>query len=96
MSLETPLASPDQPALLPDSHPYYQQFSAFEFRDLDTDAYQECEDALKQPKTKNFIVDFGGAKKDGGQAWCALNVEAKNIAALLQKRRQLELRTRWM
>jgi hypothetical protein len=100
MSSEAPalVDLPDQPSARPDeSHPYYKSFPAFKFRNLDTDAvYRECEDAIKQPKTKNFVVDFGGAAEDGGEAWCALDVEAQNIKALLEKRRQLELRTRWM
>jgi hypothetical protein len=86
------------PSARPDaSHSYYKHFPAFNFRNLDTDAvYKECEDAIKLPKTKNFVVDFGGAAEDGGEAWCALDVDAQNIKALLEKRRQLELRTRWM
>ncbi|KAA8913534.1 hypothetical protein FN846DRAFT_897178 [Sphaerosporella brunnea] len=92
-------ASPDRrPPLSADSHSYYKHFPAFRFRNLDDDAvYKECEEALKNPRTKNFIVDFGGAEKEGGQSWCALNVEgSQNIDALLRKRRQLEMRTRWI
>jgi hypothetical protein len=90
---------PSAATMLPaPSHSYYDNFPAVKFRNLDTDAYQECEDALKNSNTKNFIIDFGGAGQDGGQAWCALNVDPRNLNILefLGKKRELRLRTRWM
>ncbi|KAF8538530.1 hypothetical protein BDD12DRAFT_841972 [Trichophaea hybrida] len=80
------------------SHPYYDDFPSVKFRNLDTDSYQECEDAIKNHSTKNFIVDFGGAAQDRGQAWCALDVDPKtlNIREFLGKKRELRLRTRWI
>ncbi|KAF8252630.1 hypothetical protein K440DRAFT_631497 [Wilcoxina mikolae CBS 423.85] len=80
------------------SHSYYDDFPSVKFRNLDTDSYQECEDAIKHHSTKNFIVDFGGAAQDGGQAWCALDVDPKtlNIREFLSKKRELRLRTRWI
>lgn len=78
--------------------PYYDSFPHVDFRDLDTDAYADCERALKRAGTRNFIVDFGGASEDGGQAWCALDVDAGDldVRAFLSKKRDLRLRTRWM
>lgn len=77
---------------------YYDSFPRTVFRDLDTDAYADCERALKLASTRNFIVDFGGASEAGGQAWCALDVTARDldVRAFLSKRRDLRLRTRWM
>lgn len=93
-------SSMSRPPLAPASstHSYYRHFPSFNFQDLDdTDAYRTCESALKSRSTKNFIADFGGAAVDGGEAWCALNVVGvTGVRALLEQRRQVALRTRWM
>jgi len=79
------------------AHSYYRRFPGFNFLDLDdTDAYRACENALKSRSTKNFIADFGGSRVDGGEAWCALNVGVAGIRTLLEERRRVALRTRWM
>jgi len=79
------------------THSYYRRFPSLNFVDLDdTDAYRQCESALKSRSTKNFIADFGGAKVDGGEAWCALDVGVAGVRVLLEERRSTALRTRWM
>ncbi|KAL7276719.1 hypothetical protein RUND412_000300 [Rhizina undulata] len=87
------------------SHPYYKFLpseSRNKFRDLDEDdVYASYKDKLSDPTTKNFIVDFGGARQDGGAAWCALDLDssdagAPNIEALLKTERPQALRTRWI
>jgi hypothetical protein len=98
------MASQDLPSTLPREQPYYNDLPshiASRFKDLDDSAiYQECKKAIETPSVSNFIVDFGGAKDtDGGQAWCAVNVDPEDeagIRALLEKGRPRSLRTRWM
>jgi hypothetical protein len=61
-------------------HEYYSRLPesvAEKFQDLDSDSvYEACEKALLNPDTRNFIVDFGGPPGAGGQAWCALDIDA--------------------
>lgn len=69
---------------------YYQKLPPSigkKFRNLDEDdVYAACDKAVRSLYTKNFIVDFGGAPEDHGQAWCALDVDPcdeEGIEALL-------------
>lgn len=80
------------------SHPHSRYFPNAQFHNLDSADYISCESAVLGANTENFIVDFGGAPEDGGQAFCALNVDARSldIPAFLSKKRDLRLRTRWM
>ncbi|KAL7276718.1 hypothetical protein RUND412_000299 [Rhizina undulata] len=72
------------------------------FRNLDEgDVYASYKDKLSDPTTQNFVVDFGGAREDGGAAWCAFNIDSSdtgtsNIVALLKTERPQDLRTRWI
>ncbi|TGZ84933.1 hypothetical protein EX30DRAFT_337380 [Ascodesmis nigricans] len=104
-----PTTTTPEPHILRDPlrHPYYQTLPesiAKKFRNLDCDdVFGECDNALKSRGTKNFIVDFGGARDQGGEAWCALdldNSDAEGVKALLEKRRDNEtymnIRTRWI
>ncbi|CCX12232.1 Similar to hypothetical protein [Tuber melanosporum Mel28]; acc. no. XP_002839811 [Pyronema omphalodes CBS 100304] len=80
------------------SHPHSRYFPNAQFHNLDSADYISCESAVLGANTENFIVDFGGAPEDGGQAFCALNVDARSldIPAFLSKKRDLRLRTRWI
>ncbi|PWW74245.1 hypothetical protein C7212DRAFT_358955 [Tuber magnatum] len=91
-------------ALRPD---YYSRFGpefTAGFENLDEDGvYAECEAALLNRSTKNFIVDFGGEPKiERGEAWCALDLDSSkpetldNLKKLLEQDRPRELRTRWI
>ena len=70
--------------------PYYQKLPpsiGHRFQNLDDDdVFAECDRALRSPTTRNFIVDFGGAPEDHGQAWCAVDIDPDDhvgIRALL-------------
>jgi len=98
------MASQNLSSTLPRKQPYYEDLPrhiATKFQDLDDSAvYRECREAIESPSVSNFIVDFGGAKgTDGGQAWCAVNIDPEDeagVRALLEKGRPRSLRTRWM
>lgn len=74
-------------------HPYYSTIPllADKFHDLDLDwTYRRCEEAVLNHDTGNFIVDFGGAPKEGGAAWCAVDIgdsveTVKAVKELLKK-----------
>lgn len=60
---------------------YYSIIPSFaeQFHNLDSDTvYSRFKSALVTPTTSNFIVDFGGAPEDGGEAWCALNLDSSD------------------
>lgn len=51
----------------------------------DSHHYKRCEQALLSPHTRNFIVDFGGAPQDGGEAWCAVDLgDVEGLKRLLE------------
>lgn len=74
-------------------HSYYRKLPPSigqQFRNLDEDSvYEESDRALRSPSTRNFVVDFGGAPEDNGQAWCAVDInpdDEEGIRALLSSK----------
>lgn len=64
---------------------YYSIIPSFaeQFHNLDSDTvYSRFKSALVTPTTSNFIVDFGGAPEDGGEAWCALNLDSSDAQTI--------------
>lgn len=82
---------PSHPHLETDplKHSYYSTLPptiSKHFGNLDDSRhYEHCEQSLLSPHTRNFIVDFGGAPQDGGEAWCAVDVDdVEGVKQLLE------------
>ncbi|OJJ49786.1 hypothetical protein ASPZODRAFT_58856 [Penicilliopsis zonata CBS 506.65] len=79
------------------AHSYYASFPdhldlANKFLNIDEEVgFNHCLQQLQQAKTRNFVLDFGN-----DDAWCAVNLEHDDFAALLSKPKPKCFGTRWI